>query len=45
MRGQTIDIDLTTVGVDLSAAHTAVAALDISTQAVLMLLLLLYRLK
>ena len=31
--GQIIDVDLTTVGVDLSAAHTAVDALDISTQA------------
>lgn len=31
--GQTITIDFTTAGVDLSAAHTAVAALDISTQA------------
>lgn len=31
--GQTIEIDLSTAGVDLTAAHTAVAALDISTQA------------
>ena len=31
--GQTIDIDMTTAGVDLTNIHTAVAALDISTQA------------
>ena len=31
--GQVITVDFTTAGVDLSAAHTAVAALDISTQA------------
>lgn len=30
--GQTIDIDFTTAGVDLTATHTAVAALDIGTQ-------------
>jgi len=30
--GQVIEVDLTTAGVDLSATHTAVAALDISTQ-------------
>lgn len=30
---QIIEVDLSTAGVDLSAAHTAVAALDISTQA------------
>ncbi|MDH7478483.1 MAG: flagellin, partial [Syntrophomonadaceae bacterium] len=31
--GQTIQVDLDTAGVDLTAVHTAVAALDISTQA------------
>ncbi|MFE7060631.1 flagellin [Sutcliffiella sp. NPDC057660] len=31
--GQTIVIDFTTAGVDVTATHTAVAALDISTQA------------
>lgn len=30
---QTMDLDLDTAGVDLTAAHTAIAALDISTQA------------
>ncbi|MEH7001551.1 MULTISPECIES: flagellin [Priestia] len=30
--GQTIDVDFTTAGLDLTAAHTAVSALDISTQ-------------
>jgi flagellin len=30
--GQIIDVDFSTAGVDLTAAHTAVAALDISTQ-------------
>jgi flagellin len=31
--GQTIDVDMTTAGVDLTAIHTALSALDISTQA------------
>ncbi|MFZ7826315.1 flagellin [Priestia sp. 40] len=30
--GQTIDVDFTTAGLDLTAAHTAVSVLDISTQ-------------